>query len=155
MGIEIERKFLVLGQDWRGMGSKALLRQGYLSSKPERTVRVRVEGENAQITIKGKSLGATRPEWEYPIPLADANALLDTLCEQPMIEKFRYRIPYEGMTWEVDEFLGENAGLIVAEIELADENQAFNKPSWIGEEVTSDPRYFNSSLLRHPFSHWR
>jgi adenylate cyclase len=155
MGIEIERKFLVLGQDWRSMGSKALLRQGYLSSNPERTVRVRVEGDTAQITIKGKTLGATRQEWEYPIPLADANALLDTLCEQPMIEKVRYRIPYEGMTWEVDEFLGENAGLIVAEIELADENQTFIKPSWIGAEVTSDPRYFNSSLLGHPFSRWR
>lgn len=154
MGIEIERKFLVLGQDWRNMGKKALLRQGYLSSNPERTVRVRVEGDTAQITIKGKTLGATRQEWEYPIPLPDANALLDTLCEQPMIEKVRYRIPYEGMTWEVDEFLGENAGLIVAEIELADENQSFIKPSWIGEEVTSDPRYFNSSLLRHPFSRW-
>jgi adenylate cyclase len=154
MGIEIERKFLVLGRDWRSMGKKALLRQGYLSSNPERTVRVRVEGDAAQITIKGKTSGATRQEWEYSIALADANALLDTLCEQPIIEKFRYRIPYEGMTWEVDEFLGENAGLVVAEIELADENQAFIKPSWIGEEVTSDPRYFNSSLLRHPFSRW-
>jgi adenylate cyclase len=154
MGVEIERKFLVLGQDWRGMGKKELLRQGYLSSNPERTVRVRVEGETAQITIKGKSLGATRQEWEYPIPLADANIMLNTLCEQPMIEKFRYRIPFKGMIWEVDEFLGENSGLVVAEIELSDENQAFIKPSWIGKEVTSDPRYFNSSLLRHPFSLW-
>jgi adenylate cyclase len=154
MGIEIERKFLVLGQDWRSMGKKVFLRQGYLSSNPDRTVRIRVEGETGQITIKGKTLGATRQEWEYPIPLADANILLDTLCEQPMIEKFRYRIAYEGMIWEVDEFLGENAGLVVAEIELTDENQAFIKPSWIGEEVTSDPRYFNSSLLRHPFSRW-
>ena len=155
MAIEIERKFLVQGDEWRSMGTKSLLRQAYLSSHPERLVRVRVEGDAAYLTIKGKTHGATRQEWEYSIPLTDANELLNSLCEKPLIEKYRYRISYEGMTWEVDEFLGENAGLLVAEIELADESQAFAMPPWIGNEVTSDPRYFNSNLLKHPFSKWR
>ncbi|HYC43226.1 MAG TPA: CYTH domain-containing protein [Noviherbaspirillum sp.] len=154
MGVEIERKFLVHGDRWKSLGQGVLLRQGYLSSSPERTVRVRIEGESAMLTIKGKSSGATRSEWEYPIPLADAQAFLDSLCERPVIEKKRYRIPFEGMVWEVDEFFGENAGLVVAEIELSAEDQAFAKPEWIGEEVTQDPRYFNSSLIRNPYSRW-
>lgn len=154
MGIEIERKFLVNGNAWKSLGEGVLLRQGYLSSAPERVVRVRVEGESAMLTIKGRSTGATRNEWEYPIPLADAQALLDSLCERPIIEKHRYRIAYDGMIWEVDEFLGENVGLVVAEIELASEEQVFAKPEWVGEEVTHDPRYFNANLLRHPFSTW-
>lgn len=154
MGIEIERKFLVNGDRWKSLGEGVLLRQGYLSSAPERVVRVRVEGESAMLTIKGRSVGATRNEWEYPIPIADAQALLDGLCERPIIEKYRYRIAHDGMMWEVDEFLGENAGLVVAEIELASEDQAFAKPEWVGEEVTHDPRYFNANLLRHPFSTW-
>lgn len=154
MGIEIERKFLVRGEDWKSLGQGVLLRQGYLSSAPERVVRVRIEGDSAMLTIKGRSTGATRSEWEYPIPLVDAQAFLDSLCERPIIEKKRYRIPFADMTWEVDEFLGENAGLIVAEIELASEEQAFVKPDWIGEEVTHDTRYFNANLLRQPFSTW-
>lgn len=154
MGVEIERKFLVRGDRWKSLGQGVLLRQGYLSSSPERTVRIRIEGESAMLTIKGKSSGATRSEWEYAIPLADAQAFLDTLCERPIIEKKRYRIPFEGMVWEVDEFFGENAGLVVAEIELTAENQVFAKPDWIAEEVTQDPRYFNSSLIRNPYSRW-
>lgn len=154
MGVEIERKFLVRGDRWKNLGQGVLLRQGYLSSSPERTVRVRIEGDSAMLTIKGKSSGATRSEWEYPVPLADAQAFLDTLCERPIIEKKRYRIPFEGMVWEVDEFFGENAGLVVAEIELTAENQSFAKPDWIAEEVTQDPRYFNSSLIRNPYSRW-
>ena len=154
MGVEIERKFLVRGDGWRALGEGVLLRQGYLSSAPERTVRVRVEGGAAMLTIKGRSTGATRSEWEYPIPIPDAQALLDALCERPLIEKKRYRIPFDGMVWEVDEFLGENAGLVVAEIELSAEDQAFSKPDWVGEEVTHDPRYFNSSLIRNPYSRW-
>lgn len=154
MGVEIERKFLVRGDRWKILGQGVLLRQGYLSSSPERTVRVRIEGDSAMLTIKGKSSGATRSEWEYPVPLADAQAFLDTLCERPIIEKKRYRIPFEGMVWEVDEFFGENAGLVVAEIELTAENQSFAKPDWIAEEVTQDPRYFNSSLIRNPYSRW-
>lgn len=155
MGIEIERKFLVRGDDWKRQGKGALLRQGYLSSDPERIVRVRIEGEQATLTIKGLAVGATRGEWEYPLPLAEAQVLLDRLCERPLIEKYRYRIEHQGMTWEVDEFLGENAGLVVAEIELASEEQPFAKPDWLGDEVTHDARYANASLIRHPFSRWK
>jgi len=136
------------------LGQGVPLRQGYLSSVPDRVVRVRIEGDSAILTIKGKSSGATRGEWEYPIPLEDAQVFLDTLCERPLIEKSRYRITYEGMIWEVDEFFGDNAGLVVAEIELAAENQTFVKPEWIGDDVTDDPRYFNANLIRHPYSTW-
>jgi adenylate cyclase len=154
VGVEIERKFLLVGDAWRTLGQPVLLRQGYLSSDPARTVRVRIEGQGGTITIKGKSLGATRAEWEYPIPLDDAAQLLDTLCERPLIEKYRRRIEHEGHTWEVDEFLGANAGLAVAEIELASEDEAFAMPDWVGEEVTGVPRYYNSSLIRLPYSKW-
>ncbi|QYG06603.1 MULTISPECIES: CYTH domain-containing protein [unclassified Janthinobacterium] len=154
MGVEIERKFLLAGEAWRGLGQAVLLRQGYLSSARERVVRVRIEGDQAMLTIKGANVGATRGEWEYPIPLADAVELLDGLCEQPLIEKYRHRIEHAGMVWEVDEFLGANAGLIVAEIELASEDQPFEKPDWIGAEVSGDARYYNANLIRHPFSQW-
>jgi adenylate cyclase len=154
MGVEIERKFLVRGEEWKSLGESVLLRQGYLSSQPERIVRVRIEGDRAMMTIKGRSVGASRGEWEYPLPMEDARVFLDQLCERPIIEKHRYRIVHEGMTWEVDEFMGENAGLVVAEIELESEGQGFEKPEWVGEEVTQDARYFNSNLLRHPYSKW-
>jgi CYTH domain-containing protein len=154
MGVEIERKFLLQGDAWRGLGQAVLLRQGYLSSARERVVRVRIEGEQAMLTIKGANVGTTRGEWEYPIPLADAAELLDGLCEQPLIEKYRHRIEHAGMVWEVDEFLGVNAGLLVAEIELASEDQPFEKPEWIGAEVSGDARYYNANLIRHPFSQW-
>ncbi|NBV15741.1 CYTH domain-containing protein [Janthinobacterium sp.] len=154
MGIEIERKFLLAGDAWRGLGQAVLLRQGYLSSARERVVRVRIEGEQAMLTIKGANVGASRGEWEYPIPLADAVELLDGLCEQPLIEKVRHRIEHAGMVWEVDEFLGANAGLVVAEIELASEDQLFEKPEWVGAEVSGDARYYNANLIRHPFSQW-
>ncbi len=154
MSVEIERKFLVRDDRWKALGQGVLLRQGYLSSHPDRIVRVRIEGDAALLTIKGRSVGATRGEWEYPIPLADARVFLDSLCERPIIEKYRSRIRFEGMVWEVDEFLGENAGLVVAEIELEREDQPFVKPEWIGEEVTQDTRYFNANLLRHPYRAW-
>jgi adenylate cyclase len=154
MSVEIERKFLVRDDRWKALAQGVLLRQGYLSSNPERVVRVRIEGDGAVLTIKGRSVGATRGEWEYPIPVADAQAFLDGLCERPIIEKKRYRIEVEGMTWEVDEFLGDNAGLVVAEIELAAEDQVFVKPEWVGDEVTDDARYFNSNLIRRPYSTW-
>jgi adenylate cyclase len=153
VGVEIERKFLPAGDGWRALGQPLLLRQGYLSSDPARVVRVRIEGDGAYLTIKGKSVGATRGEWEYPIPVADANDLL-ALCEQPIVEKFRRKIEFAGNVWEVDEFLGANLGLVVAEIELSSEGQLFERPDWIGAEVTHDPRYFNSALARHPFSAW-
>lgn len=154
MGLEIERKFLVRDLRWKSLAQGVLLRQGYLSSTPERVVRVRIEGDRALLTVKGRNIGAARGEWEYPIPLFDAQTFLDELCERPIIEKLRYRIPWHGLVWEVDEFLGENAGLVVAEVELHTVDQSFDKPEWVGEEVTEDARYYNANLLRHPYSKW-
>lgn len=154
MGVEIERKFLPCSDGWRSLGQPVLLRQGYLSLDPARVVRVRIEGDLGWLTIKGPSVGARRGEWEYPIPVQDAAELLDSLCQQPIIEKYRHRIVFDTMVWEVDEFLGANAGLVVAEIELRSEDQAFAKPDWVGLEVTGDARYYNSSLISHPFSSW-
>jgi adenylate cyclase len=155
MGIEIERKFLPAGDGWRGLGTPTLMRQGYMVSDAVRTVRVRIEGERAVITVKGKSTGASRGEWEYEIPPADAAELLEQLCEQPLVEKIRHRIDHAGHTWEVDEFLGLNAGLVVAEIELDAEDEAFEKPEWIGREVTGQKRYNNASLVTHPYTQWK
>ena len=154
MGVEIERKFLVQGEAWKALADPVFFRQGYLSSHHERTVRVRIEGDRAVMTIKGKNVGATRGEWEYPIPVQDAAELLDGLCEQPLIEKYRRKIAVGAHVWEVDEFLGANAGLVVAEIELAAEDETFDLPEWVGDEVTGDARYYNSNLIRHPFSDW-
>jgi CYTH domain-containing protein len=153
MAEEIERKFLVRGDGWRDAPATAY-RQGYLSTTAERTVRVRVAGETAKLTVKGASRGATRAEFEYEIPVEDAEAMLEGLCERPLIEKRRHRVPYGGLTWEVDEFFGENRGLVVAEVELEREDQEFEKPPWVGSEVTADPRYFNANLVRHPFRRW-
>lgn len=154
MGIEIERKFLLRGDAWRALGEPVLLRQGYLSSNKDRVVRVRIEGGQGVLTIKGRTVGASRGEWEYPIPLDEASELLDGLCERPLIEKYRCRIAIGPHVWEVDEFLGANAGLVVAEIELTAEDEAFDRPGWIGEEVTDDVRYLNANLIKHPFSAW-
>lgn len=154
MGKEIERKFLVTSDAWRALAQGTMYRQGYLNSIKERTVRIRTVGEKAFLTIKGITVGATRAEYEYEIPFAECNAMLDTLAEKPIIEKKRYKIKYAGLTWEVDEFFGENAGLIVAEVELESEDQKIDKPEWIGNEVSGDPRYFNSNLIKHPFTKW-
>ncbi len=154
MGVEIERKFLLRGEQWRHLAAGVFYRQGYLSTQRQHTVRVRTAGKRGFLTIKGSATGLIRPEFEYEIPLEDAVVLLDTLCEKPLIEKKRYRVEYGGFTWEIDEFFGENSGLVVAEIELADEDQQFAVPPWIGREVTGDPRYFNSSLIHHPYSRW-
>lgn len=152
MAVEIERKFLVVGDAWR-TAPAVFYSQGYLNRDKLRTVRVRIAGEEAFLTIKGESVGARRAEFEYPIPLWDARELL-ALCEQPLIEKNRRKILHEGFVWEVDEFLGENLGLVVAEIELPSEDTGFECPEWVGEEVTADVRYFNSNLSRTPFSSW-
>jgi adenylate cyclase len=156
VGIEIERKFLVAGDGWRADAEHVLIRQGYLSlsADGERTVRVRVKGDAGFITIKSKPDGLTRDEFEYAIPLADANDMLDRLCLRPLIEKVRHIVWHEGLRWEVDEFLNENAPLVMAEIELSDEAQAVPLPAWAGEEVTYDARYANSNLARKPFSTW-
>jgi adenylate cyclase len=154
MGTEIERKFRVSGEAWRTMAQATHYRPGYLSSVKERTVRVRRAGDEGALTIKGLSIGATRKEYEYEISPADADEMIDRLCEQPIVEKNRYRIPVGDVTWEVDEFLGINEGLVVAEVELQSENQSFDKPDWIGEEITGDPRYFNANLVARPFLTW-
>lgn len=154
MAKEIERKFLVRGNSWRGQDGGKRYRQGYLSTVKERTVRVRTTGDKGFITIKGESVGATRSEYEYEIPLADANEMLDRLCERPLIEKTRYRVSHEGLAWEIDEFEGDNRGLIIAEVELKDETQSVTLPGWIGQEVTGDHRYFNANLVANPFSQW-
>lgn len=154
MSVEIERKFLVRSNAWKTLGQSVSMRQGYLSTHADRTVRVRIEGDVATLTIKGRSQGFSRGEWEYPIPLEDADALLNDICERPLIEKTRTRVSHDGMVWEVDEFFGDNQGLVVAEIELESEAQTFALPDWIGAEVTGDTRYFNSSLLRRPYSSW-
>jgi CYTH domain-containing protein len=153
MGSEIERKYLVRGDEWRKLGQGVRYRQGYLSTVKERTVRVRAVGERAFLTIKGVTVGTTRREFEYGIPAADA-AVLFELCEQPLIEKVRYEIPFGGVIWEVDEFEGANLGLIIAERELSSEEEQVELPPWIGEEVSGDPRYYNSNLIAHPFSTW-
>ena len=152
MAIEIERKFLVTGTDWR-QGAGTVFSQGYLNRDKARTVRVRIAGAKAFLTIKGASQGATRAEFEYEIPLADAEQLL-ALCEGPIIQKVRRVLVHAGSTWEVDEFEGPNAGLVVAEIELTSEDQVFERPAWLGQEVTDDVRYFNSNLATTPFSAW-
>lgn len=155
MATEIERKFLVTGNEWRDMAAGIPYRQGYLCLERGRTVRVRIAGDEAFLTIKGETSGISRMEYEYPIPVEDAGVLLAELCEQPIIEKKRYRVNYQGFVWEVDEFFGENEGLLVAEIELEEETQGFEKPSWVGAEVSSDRRYSNAGLVKNPFSAWR
>jgi adenylate cyclase len=150
---EIERKFLVKPGILPKSGFPLTMKQGYISADPQRIVRIRKEGERAWITIKGKIEGITRPEFEYPIPPEDAEQLFRLVLFVP-IEKIRYRIDVEGSHWEVDEFLGENQGLWLAEIELKDESQPFFHPDWLGEEVTYDSRYYNYELSRMPFSRW-
>jgi CYTH domain-containing protein len=154
MAKEIERKFLVKEEAWKALAKGTSYRQGYLNSIKERTVRVRTIADKGYLTVKGITTGATRSEYEYEIPAAEADAILTELCEKPLIEKNRYKIPIENHVWEIDEFFGENRGLVVAEVELTSEDQAFQKPKWIGEEVTGDPRYFNSNLIKHPFTKW-
>lgn len=141
-------------EQWRALAEGTVYRQGYLSSIKERTVRIRTINDKAFLTIKGVTVSATRTEYEYEIPYADCCAMLDELAERPIIEKKRYKIPVGDVVWEIDEFMGVNAGLIVAEVELKSEEQQFDKPEWIGEEVSGDPRYFNSNLVAHPFTEW-
>jgi CYTH domain-containing protein len=155
--IEIERKFLVLSDDYKKEAfSQKRIVQGYLSSVPERTVRVRIKGDQGFLTIKGKSndAGTSRMEWEKEITVADAEQLL-SLCEKGAIDKVRYEIKAGPHTFEVDEFFGDNAGLVIAEIELADENDAFEKPQWLGSEVTGDERYYNAYLSNNPYTSWQ
>lgn len=152
---EIERKFLVRGNKWRRQAKGVLYRQGYISTNVRRAVRVRIVERKGFLTIKALRRAAVRSEYEYEIPLSDAISLLDELCEYPPIEKKRYKINYKGFIWEIDEFLGENKGLIIAEVELTDENQVVAIPDWVGKEVTDDPRYLNANLVNNPYKAWK
>ncbi len=155
MKTEIERKFLVRRDTWRGAAVSARrFRQGYLCLDPGRTVRVRLAGDEAWLTIKGMGAGAARPEYEYPIPPADAGALLDALCLPGQIDKTRHCIPHGGLVFEVDVFHGANEGLVLAEVELPATDTVVEQPDWLGDEVTGDPRFFNAYLARHPFPSW-
>lgn len=154
MAKEIERKFLVNGVTWKSLAAGVLYRQGYLSTVNERTVRVRTIDDKGYLTVKGITVSITRLEFEYEIPYVDAEQMLNQLVEQPLIEKKRYSITFGRSVWEVDEFLGVNQGLVVAEIEVDHAEAAFDKPAWIGEEVSHDPRYFNNNLVRHPYTTW-
>ncbi|MCL6264645.1 CYTH domain-containing protein [Craterilacuibacter sp. RT1T] len=155
MAVEIERKFLVTGDFRTAAHAQQRITQGYLSSVPERTVRVRIKGEQGFITVKGigNASGASRYEWEREIPRAEAEALL-ALCEPGVIDKTRHLVTAGVHTFEVDEFFGDNQGLIVAEIELDHEDEAFLRPAWLGAEVTGEARYYNSALMQHPFKSW-
>ncbi len=154
MASEIERKYLVDPARWTPRGPGTRYTQGYLSSAKERTVRVRREGERAVLTVKGPTRGVTRLELEYPIPLEDAVAMFE-LCEKPLIEKVRHEEVHGGHTWEIDVFEGDNAGLVVAEVELADEATAVEPPPWVIREVSHDPRYYNANLIANPYKNWR
>jgi adenylate cyclase len=154
MSLEIERKFLVKDNTYRKLGTSLHIHQGFLCTDKERVVRVRIHGKKALLTIKGITKGIARPEFEYLIPLEDAQFMLENLCMKPTIEKYRYDVNIEGFIWEVDEFHGENEGLVIAEIELKSADQPFPKPEWVGEEVTGDARYYNANLVTKPFKNW-
>ena len=150
MAKEIERKFLVKGDEWRKLAKGSVYRQGYIATQKQATVRVRIVGNQGYLTIKGPSINYSRSEFEYSIPIEDAQEMLDNLCDRPLIEKTRYKIGWGGLVWEIDEFEGVNKGLILAEVELTQETQQIELPPWIGEEVSEDPRY----LVKNPFSQW-
>ena len=156
MAIEIERKFLLKSEAWRATADEGTrFRQGYIVGAELASVRVRIEGEVANINIKSATLGIQRQEFEYPIPLDDAEELLDTLCVQPQIEKTRYHVNHGSHLWEIDVFAGDNEGLVVAEVELEQEGESFTRPAWLGEEVSDDTRYYNVCLVKHPYSEWK
>lgn len=156
MATEIERKFLVKSEAWRESADDGTrFRQGYLIGAVKASVRIRIEGERANINIKSATLGVRRQEYEYPIPLDEAEEILDTLCEQPQIEKTRYHVSVGEHLWEIDVFAGDNEGLVVAEVELQDESEDFVHPDWLGEEVSDDTRYYNVCLVKHPYKDWK
>jgi len=155
MATEIEHKFTLKNENWRQLVTKSeRLVQGYLAGNERSSVRIRIVGDKANLNIKSATLGVFRQEYEYDIPLADGEKILEDLCEKPVIDKVRHYVEYSGKTWEIDEFSGENKGLIVAEIELDAENEAFAIPDWADQDVSGDPRYYNVSLVKHPFKNW-
>ena len=155
MATEIERKFLILNQDWQEYTKSELhIVQGYLATNEFNSTRIRIQNDKANINIKSATLGITRTEFEYSIPVDDARLMLDDLCIKPVIEKTRFTVEHMNHTWEIDVFSGDNEGLIVAEIELSSPDEAFEKPSWIGEEVSNDARYYNACLVNNPYKNW-
>ena len=154
MALEIERKYLVDLEKLGTLPTGNRIKQGYLSTNKEAVVRVRVKNDKAYLTIKGSNVGVTRLEFEYEIPLDEANEMLEKLCQKPIIDKTRYLIEYENHTWELDIFYGDNEGLVVAEVELSSEDENINLPIWIKEEVSHDERYYNSNLMKHPYKDW-
>ena len=156
MAQEIERKFLIANDEWRNQVTRQeIYRQGYLSGTGECSIRVRVSDRHACLNIKSATLGIQRTEYEYPIPVGDAEEMLAAFCVEAVIAKTRYFVEYQDHVWEIDVFEGDNEGLVVAEIELAHENEHFARPSWLGREVSDDPRYYNVCLVEHPYKHWR
>ena len=154
MGLEIERKFLIKQDKWQPPNKGKIYRQGYIYTHNGNTVRIRVAGDEGYLTLKSKTTGSTRAEFEYTIPLAEAEEMLDSLCDRPLIEKIRYKVTVDGFLWEVDKFLGDNEGLLLAEVELEKEGQDIVLPEWIDKEVTDDPRYYNASLAKNPYRSW-
>ena len=156
MATEIERKFLVTNNDWRSLATDhKVMMQGYFGTGEKASVRVRISGDTANINIKSATLDVVRREYEVPVPLTDAREMIEHLCQKPVIEKTRYYIPQDQHVWEVDVFAGDNEGLVVAEIELKDPDEKFDKPAWIGEEVSHDTRYYNVCLVKNPYKNWR
>jgi len=151
---EIERKFLVTSKDFLHNLEPTFYQQGYIPTCDNTTVRLRVIGDKAFLTIKGENQGITRLEFEYEIPLEDAKQMMNAVCSKPMIEKFRYICQVGNTRWEVDRFVGDNDGLVVAEVELNSESQEFDHPDWLGREVSGDAKYYNSQLVKHPYSKW-
>jgi len=155
MGMEIERKFMVINDHWRTVAGAAIdVIQGYFTTNQQCSIRVRLSGDKANLNIKSATLGITRSEYDYPIPATDAQEMLDHLCAKPLIEKKRHHVRHGRHLWEVDVFSGANAGLVVAEIELAHIDEQFTRPDWVGAEVSDDPRYYNVCLVQHPYSNW-
>lgn len=155
MATEIERKFLLVSDEWRQQVSRSKsFRQGYLSNNPQASVRVRIADDKATLNIKGMTIGVQRPEYEYEIPLHDATELLDQLCQRPLIEKTRHFVEFGGKLWEIDEFHGDNAGLVVAEVELDSSDEVIAMPAWAGKDVSHLERYYNVRLTQYPYSRW-
>lgn len=157
MSKEIERKFLVADSSYKSLATPTYNRQGYIPTMNGMTVRIRIAGEQGFVTFKDKTIGCSRNEFEYSIPLDDAKHMLSHMCATPTVEKWRYRIPAQadGLVWEVDEFMGDNEGLVIAEIELPTEDHRFERPTWLGKEVTGQREYYNSYLCRHPYKQWK
>ena len=156
MAIEIEKKFLVINENWRQSVNKSISYvQGYFSTDESCSIRIRISDGDASLNIKSATLGITRSEYDYPVPLKDAKEMLETLCIKPLIEKIRYYVPVDNHIWEIDVFSGDNEGLVVAEVELESTNEIIDLPDWIGEEVSHDPRYYNICLVDNPYKNWK